>query len=80
MRIEDTWLEYRSSLRSFLSSRIQDPEEVDDLLQEILIKTHKKLHTIRSEHSIKAWLFQVANNAIMDFYRKHSRKPHFSEL
>lgn len=79
MHIEDIWSEYRASLKSFLSSRIYDSDEVDDLLQEILIKTHDKLHTIRSESSIKSWLFQVANNAIMDFYRKKSRLPEFSD-
>jgi len=28
------------------------------------------LHTVKDEASVRAWLFQVANNAIVDFCRK----------
>ena len=75
MNVEQVWSEYRGSLKSFLHSRVADPDEVDDLLQEILIKTHQKIHTIHNKKSIKPWLFQVASNAIADFYRKRSRSP-----
>lgn len=50
-----------------------DAAEVDDLLQEVLIKAHEKLHTVKDDTSIKAWLFQVANNTIIDFYRKRAK-------
>ena len=69
ININDVWTEYRDSIKAFLHSRISDPNEIDDLLQEILIKTHKNL---RSEKRVKAWLFQIANHTIIDFYRKRS--------
>lgn len=71
--IEDVWNEYRASIRTFLHSKISDSDEIDDLLQEILIKTHKNLQSLKSEKSIKAWLFQIANHTIIDFYRKRSK-------
>ncbi|GAA3929936.1 RNA polymerase sigma factor SigZ [Litoribacillus peritrichatus] len=73
MNLEVVWSEYRESLKRFLLSKVSDPDEVEDLLQEVLIKTHKNLKTIKSEASIKSWLFQTANNAIIDFYRKNAR-------
>lgn len=73
MKIEQVWSEYRSSIKSFLHSKVSDATEVDDLLQEVLVKTHEKLQTVEDEASIKAWLFQVANNTIIDFYRKKDR-------
>jgi RNA polymerase sigma-70 factor (ECF subfamily) len=74
--IEAVWYEYRAQVKAFLHSKISDPDEIDDLLQEILIKTHGNLHSLKSEKSIKAWLFQIANHTIIDFYRKHSKaKP-----
>lgn len=70
MNIEQIWLAYQSNLRAFLHSKVSDPADVDDLLQEVLIKTHQKAHTITDKQNIKAWLFQVTNNTVIDFYRK----------
>ena len=75
MNLEAVWSQYSAAIRSFLHSRVADTNEVDDLLQEILIKTHKNLHQLQSETSVKAWLFQIANNTIIDFYRKRGRAP-----
>jgi len=73
INIEVVWNEYRATLKAFLHSKIANPDEIDDLLQEILIKTHKNLPTLKSEQSIKAWLFQIANHTIIDFYRKQGK-------
>lgn len=74
MELEQIWAEYRSGLKSFLHSRVSDPAEVDDLLQQILIKTSDNLESIRSDQSIKGWLYQVANRTIIDFYRARARE------
>lgn len=70
---EEVWTEYRSSLQSFLRSKVSSREDAEDLLQEILIKTHANLHTVKEDSSVKAWLMQVANRVIIDFYRKSKR-------
>lgn len=77
MTLEAIWQEYRSSLRAFLYSKISNAADVDDLLQDILIKTHQNLSKVRAEESIKSWLFQIANHSIIDFYRRNKT---FSEL
>ena len=56
-----------------MHSKVSSLDEVDDLLQEILIKIYSNLSTIKSESSLKSWLFQVANYAIIDFYRKRAK-------
>ena len=73
MNFEQIWSEYRASLKSFLHSKVSSPEEVDDLLQEIMIKIYENLSTVKSESSLKSWLFQVANHTIIDFYRKGAK-------
>ncbi|WP_143731752.1 RNA polymerase sigma factor SigZ [Microbulbifer sp. GL-2] len=73
MTIDSIWKEYRSALKAFLHSKISSPDEVDDILQEVLIKTHKNIHTVRDQDSIKSWLFQIANRTVIDFYRKNSK-------
>ncbi len=73
MNIENLWGEYSSNLRAFLQSKISDRDDVDDLLQEVLIKTHNQIGTLRSKDKVKPWLFKIATNTIIDFYRKRGR-------
>ena len=79
MNIENIWHEYRSSLHAFLTSRLSNPADVEDLLQEILITSHNNLDKINAEESIKPWLFRVAKNALIDFYRKRGHIQGISE-
>ncbi len=79
MTIEEIWIEYGALLKGFLHSKISNQADVDDLLQEILIKSHKNLHGLKSEPSIKSWLFQIANNSIIDFYRARARQNNLSD-
>lgn len=73
MDINKLWSEYQSHLKAFLHSRVSDAAEVDDLLQTILIKVYKNLDSLESEASVKSWLFQIANRAIIDHYRTEGR-------
>lgn len=73
MNIEHIWNDYGTHLRGFLVSRVNDPDDAEDLLQEILIKTHKQLGSLKDPKKFKAWLFQIARNTLIDYYRKPSR-------
>ncbi len=73
MNIEMVWQDYRGGLKTFLHSNVANPDDVDDLLQDILIKTYQHLDDVKDPSKIKSWLFQVANNAIIDFYRKRAK-------
>ncbi|QBY05861.1 RNA polymerase sigma factor SigZ [Thalassotalea sp. HSM 43] len=73
MNIEDIWQQYRSLLHKFLSSKINNPQDVDDLLQTILIKVHKNLSQLNDASSVKPWLMQIASNTITDFYRQQAK-------
>jgi len=73
MNIEDIWLEYQAALKRFLYAKISNEADVEDLLQEILIKSYHNLNELKSQKSVKSWLFQIANNTIIDHYRKKGR-------
>lgn len=79
INLETVWREYRSSIKRFLHSKINDDDEVDELLQQILIKTYENLDTVKSHSKIKSWLFQIANHAIIDFYRARAKRQSLTE-
>lgn len=70
MDIEQLWQDYREQLRHFLLARVHNPSDVDDLLQDILIKSYQHLKTVQQPSKFQAWLFQIARNTLIDSYRK----------
>ncbi|EEX32805.1 MULTISPECIES: RNA polymerase sigma factor SigZ [Vibrio] len=80
LKLEDVWTQYQQAVKSFLHSKVSNPDDVDDLQQEILIKTYQNLNTVKDTESVKSWLFQLANRTIIDFYRKRARQQRDGEL
>lgn len=62
--------ELRGDLRKFIARRIQNQADVDDVLQEILIKIHRSADRLNDENNLFAWVYAIARNAIVDHYRK----------
>ncbi|MEM6985202.1 MAG: sigma-70 family RNA polymerase sigma factor [Pseudomonadota bacterium] len=74
MNIESVITEYQAALRAFLVSRLRNPADADDLVQEVFAKTLQSAHTLTSDTKLKPWLFQIANNALIDHYRRQQRE------
>lgn len=75
--LPEFWREHRARLRAFIARRVRDHDAVDDILQDVFIKAHTKLSTVRSRGSLASWLYRIASNAVADHHR--SGKP-WSEL
>jgi RNA polymerase sigma-70 factor, ECF subfamily len=71
--LTESWQDHKSRLRNYIARRVGDTDVVDDILQDVFLKAHTNLHTVRSRGSIPAWLYHIAANAIADHYR--SMKP-----
>lgn len=56
--------------------------EVEDIVQEIWLKSFNKLHSFRSEAPFEHWLMRLAVRTCYDFLRGHqrNRETSFSEL
>jgi RNA polymerase sigma-70 factor (ECF subfamily) len=70
---EDIWNEFSRQLRGFILRRIPDPDDVDDILQDVFVKLHTRIDTLRDGDRLAPWLYQVARNTIADYYR--ARQP-----
>jgi RNA polymerase sigma-70 factor (ECF subfamily) len=63
------WQNHKAQLRSYVYKRVDDANAVDDILQDVYIKASSNLHQLKSQGSLKGWLYKIAYNTIMDFYR-----------
>jgi RNA polymerase sigma-70 factor, ECF subfamily len=61
-------------LRSYLRKRIPHfPDDVEDLVQEILLAVHNARHTYRSDEPLTPWVYAIARYKLMDFFRARAR-------
>lgn len=67
------WRAYEGELRGYLLHRVGDPYAADDLLQDILLKAMRQGAGFCVLDNPRAWLFEVARNAIVD--RARLAKP-----
>ena len=57
-------------MRPYLSKRLTQKAEIEDILQEILISVHKARHTYDGKRPLKPWLFAIAKYRLQDHLRK----------
>jgi RNA polymerase sigma-70 factor (ECF subfamily) len=66
--------ELTAHLRSYLRRRLAGlPEEVEDLLQELLLAVHNKRHTYDPKQPLTAWVQAIARYKLVDLLRRRSR-------
>ncbi|MFN2195950.1 MAG: RNA polymerase sigma factor SigZ [Anaerolineales bacterium] len=67
------WEQFGEQLRRFILRRVDDPRDAEDILQDVFIKIHTRLETIKEHERLAAWLYQLTRNTIIDSYR--TRRP-----
>ena len=68
--VEHIWRTYHKQLLSFIRKRVSDSTLAEDLLQEVFIKIHSNIDSLQEGKKVKAWLFQITRNTIIDHYRR----------
>jgi RNA polymerase sigma-70 factor (ECF subfamily) len=66
---------FRAALIQFVRSKIADRHEAEDIVQEVLLRLHRSVEQLRAQQLVGPWLFQIARNVIIDYYRARGRKP-----
>lgn len=66
---EAVWRDFHDRLRAFVSRRVPQPADVEDVLQEVFMRVHRGIGSIQQRDRLPAWVFQIARNAIIDHYR-----------
>ncbi|MBA9033865.1 sigma-70 family RNA polymerase sigma factor [Rhizobium leguminosarum] len=73
--IELEIVELTPALRAFARRFLRSDDDIDDLVQETLMKALNSLHLFRPGTSLKSWLFTILRNTFCTNYRKQRREP-----
>ncbi len=65
----NAWEQHEVELRRYLAHHLQDAHLADDLVQDVFLKAMAQGKNFCSLENPRAWLFQVARNALIDSTR-----------
>lgn len=65
----DSWQVLGQRLGTFIARRLP-ADEVDDVLQDVLLRIHKNVRYLADDSRFGPWVYSVARNAVIDRLRK----------
>jgi RNA polymerase sigma-70 factor, ECF subfamily len=79
MQLEKVWRSFSDPLKQFISKRVSNEFDTDDILQDVFIKIHLHIKNLQDAQKIHSWIYQITRHTIIDFYRKRKRESIFSK-
>ena len=73
-RISEAITRDRARLRNFIRSRVPDPGDAEDILQDVFYELVEAYRLTKPIEQVTAWLFRVARNRITDLFRSRVRE------
>jgi RNA polymerase sigma factor (sigma-70 family) len=71
---EEEAIKHRERLLSFIRNRVPTPEDAEDIVQDVFFRLLDSSDVAEPIENVAAWLYRVARNRIIDWYRK--KKEH----
>ena len=71
--VPSLWQEHKEALYYFILKRVHDESTAKDISQDVLLKVYNFCRSKSGVRNERSWLFQIANNTIIDYYRKHRK-------
>lgn len=73
--------EYKIPLYNYIYRMVYNKEDAEDILQETFLKIFKNIKKIDFRRNFKSFIFKVAKNSCIDFFRKRENAlPFFDEV
>ena len=66
---ERVWETFHVPLQQFIRRRVSDDATAEDLLQDVFLKIHQHVETLRDVKKLESWIYRLTRNAIIDYYR-----------
>lgn len=73
MDFDDIFREYYEKILNFCYAKIGDKQLAEDCTQEVFLALSKKMHSLRLDTKINAWLYAAARNEIKKCRRKNKQ-------
>lgn len=68
---------YFNRIYAYILQRVKNKQDCEDLVSQVFTKVYTKISSQREPDKTASWLFRIAHNEMIDFFRKRKRKNHF---
>lgn len=69
-KLEDIYIKYRETIYSYLLYQIGNSSIAEELCQEVFLRAFKALSSFQGKASIKTWLYSIAHNLYVTWYKR----------
>lgn len=77
----DLYKKTSPGILSYLTKHLPRKEDAQELLNDVFLEAIDALPTLHKEENLSAWLYRIAHNKIVDYYRKKKIKSFlFSQM
>jgi len=66
--------QYQDKVYNTCISFVKNPDDADDLTQEVFIEVYNSIHKFRLESKLSTWIYRIAVNKSLEHLRKMKRK------
>ncbi len=70
MDSKQIWQDFRQRLQAFIRVRVRTEHDAEDILQDVFVKVHQNISSLKDGNRLEAWLFRLTRNTITDYYRR----------
>ena len=70
--VTPVYLALRDGIRRFVARRVR-PEQVDDVVQDVLLRMHERAGDLHDDARLPGWAFRVAQSVVADHHRRAPR-------
>lgn len=65
---------YETKLSHYLRKFVHDPDEIEDVLQDVFIKTFRNLNNFNVQKRFSPLIYRIAHNEAINFIKKYSKE------
>lgn len=78
--LTDLYNAYFERIYGFIYYRVSHKETAEDLTEDVFVKVFNKLRGLTELKAFEGWLFQIARNKVIDYYRSKKQLVPLEEI
>lgn len=79
MTFEHIYLDFDAKLRSFILGKVSDPNLTHDILQDVYLKIHSHIDSVKDSEKLESWIYQITRHTIVDYFRRARPEEELAE-
>lgn len=80
INIEALYKEQNTRLKKFISSKVWNPDDVDEVVQLTFLEAVRCQDKFKGDSKPETWLFGIAANLTKNYFKRHYRHPQTEEI